>query len=83
MKCTTIEQLKRDLRKCVRALLAMPTYPVSYAAHHTDGDEADNYTDYCTGADGHHEECSNPRGETCGCPCHWLGPIQRRLREGR
>jgi hypothetical protein len=21
---------------------------------------------------GHHEECSDPEGETCGCPCHPL-----------
>lgn len=21
---------------------------------------------------GYHGECSDPKGENCGCPCHWL-----------
>lgn len=30
---------------------------------------------------GYHAECSDPDGITCGCPCHWIAPLDRALNE--
>lgn len=85
-----IKKLRSALKKTIRLLLEMPDLPPEVGPN--------DYTDYCTGADGtkkqpypkrrnrqcsigYHTECTDPKGDTCGCPCHVVFPLEKLLRD--